>query len=303
MRIGFFGDLHAKITTPRCRTDKYEDTIKRKFYDILDVLNAEGCDVLIEAGDFFDDHKQPYHLTNWFIETLRSCWACARVYGVAGQHDMVNHTLKMDNTPFQTLVNSESLFMLREVPAVFPHPNGKEVHIYGQSWGEATPTIKKTDVFNVLVVHETLVQNKIWEGQKDPKYAIDFLKAHKFDLVIAGDNHKPFIEHYRGRTLVMCGSVARLSVDQADYTPAVWVYDTTTRDLNKICLKIEADVIQKEKHEEKKKDKKSLESFAASLDTTIIRKSYVNRALSGAKKIKNKAVRSEISNIIDFVTR
>ena len=303
MKIGFFADLHAKVSTPRCRTDDYFTTIKKKFYEIIDVTNAEGCDILVEAGDFFDDHKQPYHLTNWFLETIQSCWACSRLFGVAGQHDMVNHALTA-NTPFQTLVHSGSITLLGSAPFLFPgkNTNDKDVHIYGQSWGEETPSILKPEFFNVLVVHETLVQAKIWEGQKNPKFAIDFLKKNKFDLIICGDNHKPFTEVYRGRTLVMCGSVARLSVDQHTHKPRVYVYDTTTRDLKEFFLNIDKSSVSHAEHKEKKSGEKSLEEFRKSLDTKLIQQSYISRVMAGAKRIKNKFVVKEISSIIQTVT-
>ena len=304
MKIGFFADLHAKVSTPRCRNDDYEKTIKEKFYQIIDITNAEGCDILVEAGDFFDDHKQPYHLTNWFIETIRACWSCSKLYGIAGQHDMVNHTLKMENTPFKTLINSDCVFPLGSAPVAHPpsSENDKTVHIYGQSWGEKTPEIRNPEFFNVLVIHETLVQSKIWEGQKEPKYAIDFLKKHKFDLIIGGDNHKPFVENYRGRTLVMAGSVARLSSDQINHNPSVWVYDTTHRDLKRIELKINPNVISKEEKKEKRTYSNSIQEFANSLERGVIHRNFVSRALEGSKEIKNKAVRNEISDILAAVT-
>lgn len=304
MKIGFFADLHAKISTPRCRTDDYFTTIKKKFYEIIDITNVEGCDIVVQAGDFFDDHKQPYHLTNWFLETIQGCWACSRIFGVAGQHDMVNHALTA-NTPFQTMVHSGSITLLGAAPFHFPgkNVNDKDVHIYGQSWGEETPKIRRPEFFNVLVIHETLVQNKIWEGQKNPKFAIDFLKNNKFDLIICGDNHKPFIETYRGRTLVMCGSVARLSVDQYKHKPRVWVYDTTKRDLKEFFLSIEKGVISHEEHKERRSNEKSLEEFRRSLDTKLIQQSYISRVVAGTKKIKDKSVVKEISSIIQTVTQ
>lgn len=297
MKIGFYSDLHATTHNPPCRTDNMLDTLKKKYQQISDIFDYEGCRICIQAGDFFDSPKEPYHLVNWFLDFHKGKWADYKTLGVAGQHDMVNHTLDLENTPYRCLVGAGVLFHLGKEPFILD-----DVYVYGRSWGERTPIIKSGKAFNILVIHETLVKEKIWEGQANVKFGDDFIKKSEFDLVIAGDNHSPFTSRYRSKLLVMCGSVLRLKVDQHDYQPCVYTFDTDTKKLQKHPLKIE-DVIKVEEHKEKKKRKLNINNFISLLDRRANKVDFVSSVIEEAGKLKEKAVADEVSSIVDSATR
>ena len=296
MVIGFFSDFHATNETPKCRKDNYPEVQKQKFLQILDIFDLAGCKCVLFAGDFWDYPKVPYKTVNWYLKTLVDKWCGFKIYSVAGQHDQINHTMNLENSPYQTMLGAGVFQHLSENPVIFPEE--QPVHIYGKSWGEEVPEISDKNAFNILVNHDTLVIDKLWEGQKDPKYADKFIKENPFDLVVCGDNHNPFITRYRSRTLVMCGSVFRMKVDQANYEPRVYTFDTETRKIKKHRLKIEEGVIKHEEHTKKKKDKLDLERFVSLLDEREIKRDFIRSTLEESKKIQNKAVRKEISDIL-----
>lgn len=297
MVIGFFSDLHATTHNPPCRTDKMMDTLKSKYLQMSDIFDREGCKAVIQAGDFFDSAKEPYHLVNWFLDFHNGKWANYKILGVAGQHDMVNHTLDLENTPYKCLVNAGVLFHLGKEPFRLDG-----IHVYGRSWGEQTPIIKSKKAFNILVIHETLVKEKIWEGQANVKFGDDFVRKHEFDLIIAGDNHSPFISRYRSKLLVMCGSVLRLKVNQHDYQPCAYTFDTEEKKLKKHPLKIE-NVVQVEEHKEQKKRKLNINNFISLLDRRANKVDFVSSVVEEAGKLNEKAVAAEVTSIIDTVTR
>lgn len=302
MKLVLFADLHARVSNPSCRKDDFCETIKDKFLQIMDIASDEGASYILQAGDFFDDARQPYRLTNWFLNTITDAWVKIQMLGVAGQHDQVNHTLDITNTPYKALVSSRALVHLGGTPMVVKDLHGlPDVAFYGRSWGEQIPKIQDKSKFNILVIHETITQTELYAGQKNPILSKEFLKEHQFNLIVAGDYHVPYTEHYRGRSLVMCGSVARLTVEQAEYKPCVWVFDTKTQKLKKRYLKLKCD-IDTTIHTEKKEDKQRLAAFIQTLDVSNITRNYADRILEESKNLKGPRLREEISSIIAEAT-
>jgi DNA repair exonuclease SbcCD nuclease subunit len=303
MIIGFFADFHATNETPRCRTDNYPEVQKAKFLQILDIFDMAGCKHVLFAGDFWDHTKVPYKTVNWYLETVVSRWCGCPIHSVAGQHDQINHTMKLENSPYMTMVAGGAFIHLSSTPKTYKDPvTDQNIHIYGKSWGAEIPEIADKDAFNILVNHDTLVVEKLWEGQKNPKYADKFVKENQFNLVVCGDNHNPFVTRYRSRLLVMCGSVCRSTVDQADYQPFVYTFDTATKKLSEHKIKIEPGVIKHIEHKEKKKNKLDLEKFVSLLDKRTISRDFISATLEQSALLKNKAVKREISDIITAVT-
>lgn len=303
MNLGLFADFHGTNETPICRSDNFPEVQKEKFLNIIDIFDLAGVQHALFAGDFWDSPKTPYKTVNWYLQQLRSRWCGFTIHSVAGQHDQINHTMNLENSPYWTMVSAGFFFHLTHEPRIYVDPVTKrDIHIYGKSWGQSVPEILDSKAFNVLVNHDTLVVEKLWEGQKEPKYADKFLKEHKFDLVVCGDNHNPFVTRYRSRTLVMCGSVCRTKVDQVNYQPYVYTFDTEERKLVKHKLKINPDVIKHEEHKKKKKGKMDLDKFISLLDKREINRDFINSTLEESTKISNKAVRKEISDIIATVT-
>ena len=303
MILGFFADFHATNETPVCRTDNYPETQKAKFLQILDIFDMAGCKHVLFAGDFWDYTKIPYKTANWYLNTVVSRWCGCPIHSVAGQHDQINHTMKLENSPYMTMVAGGAFIHLSKKPKIYPDPvTGQDVHIYGKSWGAEVPEIIDKNAFNVLVNHDTLVLEKMWAGQKSPKYADKFVKDHMFNLVVCGDYHSPFTTRHRSKLLVMCGSVCRMTVDQADYQPHVYTFDTMTKKLSEHKIKVAPGVIKNVEHKEKKKRKLDLEKFVSLLDKRTISRDFITATLEQSSTLKNKAVRNEISDIISSVT-
>ena len=304
MLLGAGGDYHITARTPETRTDDYTEAILDKFQKVNDLFENAGCRAVLNAGDFWDTEKEPYWLVNWMIEYFRNrLWSRKDwFYTVAGQHDQVNHTKNLENTPYQTLVSSGCMKHLGKNPVQIDPM--EQTFIYGMSWGEKVPKIKNQDARNILVCHDLLVKEKIWKGQENVKYAIDFLKQNKFDFIICGDNHRPFHEIYRGRVLIMCGSLGRLKSDQQDYQPYVYTIDTEKPgefETIKVPLRNKR-VFDVSKKIKVKANKKELLKFIKTLDKRSKKLSFKDKIEDKKQRIKSSELIEEIDRILTSVT-
>jgi len=298
MKIGCLADLHLTSRTPETRTDSYTDAILEKLEKTIDLFENAGCEIVVCAGDFLDTEKEPYRLVNYLIDYFRKrVWARNNwFFSVAGQHDQVNHTLNLENTPYQTLVASGCIEHLGK------HPRSLRdgVYLYGCSWGEKIPKIVTEGEINILVIHKMIVQEKIWEGQENVVFGKDFLKENKFDFIVSGDNHKPFTEIYRGRVLINCGSLGRLKSDQRDYQPYGHIIDTDKPgDFDKIKIPLKnKSVFDIAKKVKKKANKKELEAFIETLDKRSVKMDFRDKIEDKKSKIKNPDILSEIDSVL-----
>lgn len=303
MILGAGADYHITARTPETRIDDYTEAILEKFQKANDLFENAGCRAVLNAGDFWDSEKEPYWLVNWMIEYFRNrIWSRSNwFYTVAGQHDQVNHTKNLENTPYQTLVSSGCICHLDKNPKQLDPE--EDTFIYGMSWGESVPKIKEPDATNILVCHDLLVKEKIWSGQENVKYAIDFLKKNKFDFIICGDNHKPFCEVYRGRVLIMCGSLGRLKSDQQDYQPYIYTIDTEKLgDFEKIKVPIRnKKVFDTSKKIKIKANKKELMKFIKTLDKRSKKISFKDKIEDKKTRLKDENLIREIEEILGGV--
>ena len=69
-------------------------------------------------------------------------------------------------------------------------------------------------------------------------------KFPQYDLILTGDNHKPFVVEHEGRILVNPGSMMRTTADQIDHKPRVYLWDGER--VEPVYLPIAKDVISRE---------------------------------------------------------
>jgi hypothetical protein len=148
------------------------------------------------------------------------------------------------------------------------------VYVYGASWEEEIPVPSKVERgANVLLIHAMMVgEEKVWEGQEGFTQARNFLREHPYDLIVSGDNHQQF--HYTtpsGKALVNPGSVMRARIDQADHVPALYVYDTIDRTLERFPLpmSLAEEVLDLDKVEVIKGRDEKIEAFVESLTVDV----------------------------------
>ena len=147
MKLLISGDWHIRQTAPERRLDDYWVTVMKKVGFIIDLANEEGCNFIIQPGDFFDSHKANDFLKRYMIKKLQ--WKKMKVLTVFGQHDLRYHSSDVRNTPLGVLYAAKVVY-------VAPHWEPLEfsgIHIWGASWYEDIPKkVKDKDAFNILII-------------------------------------------------------------------------------------------------------------------------------------------------------
>ena len=54
MKILGISDLHIRDTIPAKRIDEYYSKQFEKLNFVINLANSSGCDIMLQAGDFFD---------------------------------------------------------------------------------------------------------------------------------------------------------------------------------------------------------------------------------------------------------
>ena len=302
MKFLLMGDFHRTIRTPRCRKDDYAKTQDAKETFIQNLADTHMVAAILQPGDFFDRPTEPYDLINHIILKYSKPVCPVPVAAVFGQHDLLFHSMESkEQTPLWNLALHKVVHLL---PAI-PWKIAPDVHIYGSSWNEEIPEIQDLNACNILLTHRMIIgseESKLWAGQKDYTVATELLRKYKFDLIVSGDNHRRFVADIGFRHLVNCGCIFRKSMDLANHIPAVYLYDTDTKDLEEFLVPIEPanEVMGVKEHIKEKEVEERFLSFVEGLRDAD--ESFVDFLDNIKSILKDNPVSEEVINIIEGAT-
>jgi DNA repair exonuclease SbcCD nuclease subunit len=244
-------DWHVRESIPTCRTDDFPATLWRKIKYVADLAEKHGCFVML-AGDVFHHWKPSPNLLRMCMEHFPF-----GVHAVYGQHDLPQH-----NWNLREKSGLAALEASRTVEILPTCSWGQEFEIDGQFIYSFEIGARK-----ILVWHKMVWQGKrLWPGQEDPS-AIALLKKYpEYDLILTGDNHKPFVEKHEGRLLVNPGSLTRQSAEQIDRTPRVYCYNAESNTVWPEYLPIENDAVSRLHLEERVERENRIEAFISKLE-------------------------------------
>ena len=218
-------DWHLRETTPVCHIGDFWEEQWGGVIFIKDLQKEHNCPVL-HAGDLFHHWKPSPYLLSYAIE-----WLPDQFHTIYGQHDLPQHNFEERHR--------SGIYTLEQAGALTVLP--------GVHWGQDPPMdntlgVHVSDYVQRLymVWHRMVWQGKRpWPGCTDPS-AVALLKKYKeYDLILTGDNHKPFTEEYEGRLLVNPGSLTRQVADQIDHLPRVYLYDADSNAVDPVYLPIQ----------------------------------------------------------------
>ena len=116
--------------------------------------------------------------------------------------------------------------------------------------------------------HQLVIENKKeWPDQKATT-AKRLLRSNSCDVLISGDNHKPFTVEYKNKSLINVGSMMRTTAAQVDYVPHFVVHDLETGIIDYIAYPIEKGVVSREHLEVAENAEKRLLTFVERLKDT-----------------------------------
>lgn len=223
-KIAAISDPHLSMQKPLCRTDDLREVQFEKLDHLYQRADAEGCLAVILAGDIVDT------ACSWALMPAVAKFFSRYVDHITtlvvfGQHD----TYMYDEDGRQkTILGSLAEAGLVRVLGVKPltiELGGVKWHIYGASFGQPVPEVVDDEALNMLAIHASICDESLWEGQ-DYLDASRFLKDHpEFDVIFAGDIHKPFVIEDNGRYIANSGPMTRRSLSEADFVPQFFIYD------------------------------------------------------------------------------
>lgn len=297
-KLGIFGDLHFRGTVPVERVDDYLTIQYMKAEQALIHFHKEGVKAVIAPGDVFHNYGRDSYAVLYEVTNLIQKYSIP-FYVVRGQHDIRFHKLDVTDTPMQILIKTGLVTLLHKEPTII-----KDVYLFGASFGEHLFSLpEENGRVNIMVMHKMIINGKpLYPGQTDYTKASNLQNKYKFDLYVCGDNHNGFVN---GK-VINCGSLMRMSIDQAKHTPFYGIYDCSNKQIKTYKYTIEDaskvlknfDGVNNTKH----LDKLRKEQFATILShgyvgSTDYRKN-VNQILRSVRRVK-KRTREIVGEALD----
>ncbi len=255
-------DWHLRDTVPSCRKDDYWDAQWRKVGQVMTLADKHKCSVF-HAGDLLDKWKASPRLLNKCIRRLPN-----QLITIFGQHELPNHNY---DEYYRSGLYTLYLGTGRGFDVL--GPKGQEdldwcqdayharIVIYGIGWNDETNVLSNIEKVKksikegrkggrfqkfVVMFHGLVGSGKdSWEHHADCYKAKGLLKELNADLIVSGDNHKPFtVKDKKGRLLVNPGSLMRMTTDQKDHRPRVYLWNAEANEVEPHYLDIEEDVFR-----------------------------------------------------------
>lgn len=291
-------DWHLRGDVPKARLDKqtYHHTQAAKRDYIIALAMKCECPILV-AGDV--GHKPEW--PNWLLTSLIGVLSAhkVRVLVVPGQHDLPEHRLdQWQNSGLGVLEASGAVEVLVE-PLNSVVIDG--IQIDTAPFGEEPPEF---DDSNEAQRHVLCCHRLISDKKADPNGGVfvdSFIKHHQqYDLILCGDNHKTFAKKYRDTLFLSPGSLMRMSADQIDHKPAVFLWYAETNLLRPVYLPIQADVVSREHIETKKAKEERLSAFVERMKGTGEQKLQFEKNLEGRMEEANASprVRGKVNTVL-----
>ncbi len=261
MKLLFGADLHTTPKTPECRTDDFVSAQRTKLEWIMEQKKKYNAP-FITAGDIIDTNS----LTANEVYTMLDLWEGIHMEGILGNHDLPYHKIEFAETKMigQILRKNYKWYEPNTVQT-FP-----DCYIYPFNFGVEIDdsVIKYPDDFNIAIYHGMVTESK--DKYLGGNTALELLKKNPgFDLIITGDNHIPFETSYKGRLLINPGCLTRDTISLVNYKPSIVLYDTETREWERLYVPIKDGVFNLETTSRVNKKKKvDMDEFVASLKNT-----------------------------------
>jgi DNA repair exonuclease SbcCD nuclease subunit len=231
---------------------------------IFELAVKEGCEIILQPGDFFDSPDQANYVIRELVSVLRY-YDGLQIFSIYGQHD----------TRYRKTFNT-TLGIFEEMGLVSILGNNSYncdgIDFYGASLGKEIPDPVNRNEINILIAHKMIVQSQpLWADQTDYISTKDMLKKYQdYNLIVSGDNHQSFIHGSKfGSMLINCGSLMRTTIAQRDHHPVAYIVDSETNEITKYEIPIRPieEVMNLELADEIKERNKDLEAFMSGLSS------------------------------------
>ena len=246
------GDWHLRETNPICRTDDFWRAQWKKVDFISDLQKKYDCPVL-HSGDLFDHWKPSPYLLATTIKQIPN-----QFFTVYGNHDLPQHSLEQkEKCGLEVLKSAGKLTIL---PGVH----------WGQDPEKGSLLFPTTPDRDVLIWHVMTYKGKPpWPGCTDkPTQEILNKYCYQFDLIVIGHNHKTFIDDLDDTVrLVNPGSLTRMSADQVNHQPCVFLWWAQSNTIKRVGVPHERNVVSREHIDQPQQRKERMEAYINNMES------------------------------------
>jgi len=264
-------DWHIRGDRPLCRTDNYMEAQRKKIHFVLELSHKYNYIPILIAGDVGHRPLWGDKLLNWFMDIGLNH---PHIIAICGQHDLPNHRLdKWEEAGVGVLGKSlKNLTVMREGfckwnlagnevfknTKLFSFPYGTKIdHDYINDHPDFPQ--KRIALCHMMVIKSQ--KDKLWHDQVAHSAKWYLKKYPCYDLIVTGDNHQSFAVEYEGRWLVNAGSLMRMSANQIDHKPSVYLWYAEDNSIERVYLPIEEDVIDRSHIEEVDQRNERIDAF------------------------------------------
>jgi DNA repair exonuclease SbcCD nuclease subunit len=253
----FTSDIHLSDKKPICRKeDDWLEYQREKLAWLADLKYKLDCELII-AGDLFDKYSTSHELMNMAVDSLPPC----RI--LCGNHELKFHSMELfDKSCLGSLTRYDKFTLMEDSFSIgdfefVPFHFGDEFKSY------------EGDKRGVAMIHHLIWSNEPFVGApKDGNIKNLVKKLKGFEIIDAGDNHGGFVESVGDTTVVNNGSLFRLTSNQINYQPSVWVlYDDGS--VESIDVPVENDKISREHLEVKEIKDERIKDFVEGLKSGV----------------------------------
>lgn len=230
MKFILISDIHGTSKSPKARNGNIISDFYKKIRFVFDYAQKEKAHI-ISAGDVFDSPRDITILYKFLF--VRMKYPEVLFFTIFGQHDLYFRNKSLV-TNLGILKRSKLANILNSKPYKI-----NNINLYGCSWGEKVPEIKRKDKLNILSIHAPITYEPLFYGHEIEKNT-SWVNKHDFDLTICGDIHRSFILYNKQRTKAICNTGPTMRLDTSSYTmqhePKFYLYNTETKNIETVII-------------------------------------------------------------------
>jgi DNA repair protein SbcD/Mre11 len=235
MKLLYLTDTHIRGTSPRSRTDDYQQTLKEKLREVQQIIQRERVDYVLHGGDVFDRPNLAPAVVRDFVQILQQF--AVPIYAVAGNHDIYGHNpATIDRTMLGLLDTMGVIQLLQAGQKVRLEKAGRSVQLSGQAFHfdldrrdlalDYGVTNELNADYTIHMVHSMLVDRALPEGVAFTLLGqLEQLSAEVTpNLLLTGHYHTGFpLQKRAGKYVLNPGALARVNNHPAEIgrTPQV----------------------------------------------------------------------------------
>lgn len=200
--VAIIGDVHLKLSNPRCRKDNYLNALLEKLEYII-----QNNDVVICLGDLFDKASVEEQCKNLFLQLLFTY--NKPFYTIWGNHDLFKYNIdSLEETSLGICIVKNAVKHLDSLKI-----NNKYIF-------KEIPFVKKNPILPDADQNTILLGHFFYESEITPTYSIfkTQIENNNAKYIILGHDHTPYpVEYINNTILIRPGSTCRNTSNNYNY--------------------------------------------------------------------------------------